>query len=92
MTDTFFYRSAVKLGRGDCQGIDFVAPGGRHVIRTNLFFGPERTSIGERPRDCAVSGNVEDKDPLFLDPDRFDFRLRAGSPGMDSKGSQTIGE
>jgi len=89
--NNIFYRNAVTLGTGDCQGIDFVAPGGRHVIRSNLFFGPGRTAIGEGPRDCTLSGNIEDKDPLFIDPDRFDFRLRGGSPAMDPSGSQSAG-
>jgi hypothetical protein len=89
--NNIFYRNAVRLGTGDCQGIDFVAPGGRHLIRNNLFFGPGRTAIGAGPRDCTRSGNVEDKDPLFMDPDRFDFRLREGSPAMDPNGSQRTG-
>ena len=89
--NNIFFRNAVTLGRGDCQGIDFVAAGGRHVIRHNLFFGPGRTAIGERPRDCTVSGNLEEKDPLFVDPDRFDFRLRPGSPAIDSNGAQSAG-
>ena len=68
-----------------------MAAGGRHVIRNNLFFGPGEQSIGEGPRDCTLSGNLEDKDPLFVDPDRFDFRLREGSPAIDPNGSQRAG-
>jgi hypothetical protein len=89
--NNIFYRNAAKLGRGDCQGIDFVAAGGRHVIRHNLLFAPERKSIGEAPRDCTLSDNLEDRDPLFVEPDRFDFRLREGSPAMDPNGSQRAG-
>jgi hypothetical protein len=89
--NNIFYRNAVKLGQGDCQGIDFVASGGQHVIRNNLFFGPGRTAIGERPPDCTVSGNLEANDPLFVDPGRFDFRLRERSPAMDPNGSQCAG-
>ena len=33
----------------------------RLSVRSNLFFGPGRTAIGEGPRDCTLSGNLEDK-------------------------------
>ena len=89
--NNIFYRNALKLGQGDCQGIDFVAAGGQHVIRNNLFYGPGRKSIGEAPRDCTVSGTLEDKDPRFVDPDRFKFRLREGSPALDPDGSASVG-
>jgi len=89
--NNLFYRNAVRLGTGDCQGIDFVAAGGRHIIRRNLLFGPGRASIGEAPRDCTLLENLEDRDPLFADPDRFDFRLRTGSPAMDPDGAQRAG-
>lgn len=89
--NNIFYRNAVRLGSGDCQGIDFVAAGGRHVIRNNLFFGPERRSIGEAPGDCTVSENLEDTDPRFVDPDHSDFRLRQGSPAIDPSGSPKAG-
>jgi hypothetical protein len=78
------YRNAVRLGDGDCQGIDFVGPGGGHVIRKNLFFGPGRTAISRTPGGCAVSDNLEERDPLFVDADHFDFRLGRGSPAIDA--------
>jgi hypothetical protein len=77
-----FYRNAVRLGDGNCQGVDFVGPGGGHVIRRNLFFAPGRVSIGESPGDHTAAENIE-KDPLFADPERRDFRLRQGSPAID---------
>lgn len=89
--NNIFYRNAVSLGSGDCQGIDFVAAGGGHTIRNNLFYGPERRAIGETPRDCTVSENLEDRDPRFVDPDRFDFHFREDSPAVDSNGSQKAG-
>jgi len=78
--NNIFYRNAVTLGDGDCQGVDFAGAGGGHVIRKNLFFGPGRVSISGKPGGFTASDNVEGKDPLFLDADRFDFRLREGSP------------
>jgi hypothetical protein len=59
-----------------------VGSGGGHVIRKNLFFSPGRTSISGKPGDFTASDNLEDKDPLFTDADRFDFRLREGSPAI----------
>ena len=82
--NNIFYRNAVTLGRGDCQGIDFAGAGGGHVIRSNLFFGPGRTSISGKTGDYTASDNLEDKDPLFKDADRLDFHLRKGSPAIDS--------
>jgi hypothetical protein len=85
------YRNAVTLGRGDCQGIDFVAAGGRHVIRHNLFFGPDRKAICGESRDYTASDNVEERDPMFVDADHHDFRLREGSPAIDSSGVERMG-
>lgn len=89
--NSIFYRNAVRLGTGDCQGIDFVAPGGGHVIRNNLFFGLGRTAIGGEPRHYTSAENVEDQDPQFVDADHFDFRLRPGSPAMGASGRQRVG-
>ncbi len=88
--NNIFYRNAVTLGRGDCQGVEFVAAGGRHVIRHNLFFGPGRTPISGRPGAYSASENLEDKDPLFVDAQRFDFHLRKGSPAIDSGGAASL--
>jgi parallel beta helix pectate lyase-like protein len=86
-----FYKNAVRQGGGDCQGIDFAGAGGGHVIRGNLFFAPGRASIAGKPEGYAASENLEGKDPLFLDADRFDFRLREGSPAVGLGASGAAG-
>jgi|GEM_PF-2239270 hypothetical protein len=82
--NNIFYRNAQTLGRGACQGVDFVNAGGGHRICRNLFFGPERTAWSQPPEGCRIEENLEGQDPLFMDADRGDFRLRAGSPAIDA--------
>ena len=77
-----FYRNAVKQRGGDCQGVDFAGAGGGNVVRKNLFFAPGRAPIAGKSEEFTASDNLEGKDPLFRDPDRFDFRLREGSPAV----------
>jgi hypothetical protein len=88
--NNIFYRNAVKLGQGDCQGIEFVAAGTNHIIRNNLFFGPGRTSISGESSAYVASGNLADKDPLFVGADRSDFHLRPGSPAIDTARGQGV--
>jgi hypothetical protein len=81
--NNIFYKNSVALGGGSVQGIDFVGPGGGHVIRNNLFFAPARSSIGEG-RQHAASNNLEQTDPRFVDAERFDFQIQKGSPAVDA--------
>jgi hypothetical protein len=78
--NNIFYRNAVTLGRGDCQGIDFVTAGDRHIVRNNLFFGPGRTAIAGHSGGYTATANLEDKDPLCVDAERGDFHLREVPP------------
>jgi hypothetical protein len=82
--NNIFYNNAIALGRGAVQGIDFVGPGGGHVIRNNLFFARGRRSIGKEDGKFTASNNLEDQDPLFADAEGFDFHLRKGSPAIDA--------
>ena len=87
--NNIFFRNAVTLGGGDCQGIDFATAGDKHIIRNNLFFGPERTAIQGNSGDYTGTANLEDKDPLFANAERGDFHLREGSPAIDSASAQS---
>jgi Right handed beta helix region/Protein of unknown function (DUF1565) len=87
--NNIFFRNAVTLGGGDCQGIDFATAGDRHIIRNNLFFGPGRTAIQGNSGGYTATANLEDKDPLFEDAERGDFYLRDGSLAIDSAGAQS---
>lgn len=81
--NNIFFRNAVTLDAGAVQGIDFVAPGGHHIVRRNLFFAPDRTSIGKSSAGVLTIENIE-KDPSFEDAGKFDFRLRKESPAIDA--------
>jgi hypothetical protein len=86
--NNIFYNNAVALGGGAMQGVDFVGPGGGHIIRNNLFFAGERRSIGKEEGKFKASENTENKDPMFVDAVRFDFHLTTGSPAIDAGASE----
>ncbi len=86
--NNIFFRNAVTLGGGDCQGIDFASSGDSHIIRNNLFFGPGRTAIQGNSGVYTATANLEDKDPLFANAEQGDFHLREGSPAIDSASAQ----
>jgi hypothetical protein len=85
--NNIFYQNSVTLGRGALQGIDFVAAGGGHIVRNNLFFGPDRTSIDKSFAGFTASANLE-TDPLFANARQLDFRLLKGSPAINSGASE----
>ena len=87
--NNIFFRNAVTLGGGDCQGIDFAAEGDGHIIRNNLFFGPERTAIQGNSGAYTAAANLEDKDLFFANAERGDFHLREVSPAIDSASAQS---
>ncbi len=82
--NNIFYRNAQTLERGACQGVVFVNAGGGHRICRNLFFAVERTAWSRPPAGCRIEENLKGKDPLFVDANRGDFRLRAGSPAIEA--------
>jgi hypothetical protein len=82
--NNIFYKNAVALGGGATQGIDWVGPGGGHIVRNNLFFAPGRRSIGEDSGEHTASHNLEGKDPMFADAEHFDFHVHKDSPAIDA--------
>jgi len=91
--NNIFYRNAVTLGGGDCQGIDFVTAGDKHTIRNNLFFGLGRSAITGNSEAYRATANLEDKDPLFVNAERGDFHPGKDSPVIDAgKGSPAVSE
>lgn len=62
------------------------------VVQNNLVFGGKDDGLFDEGRSGAevpelihavVENNIEGQDPLFWDPDAYDFHLRCNSPAID---------
>lgn len=71
-------------------GIFFLDAPGTIEIRNNDFYGNPEGPIAEwlykwvPPTNNAVISGVMEFDPLFVDPDDVNFRLRGNSPAIDA--------
>lgn len=73
---------------GGVNGILFYTQQGRrHPIRNNMFYPPgdNLTSSEEHAYEATDNKQV---DPRFVDVDKFDFHLKAGSPAIDTGWSE----
>ena len=74
--NNIFYKPAVP------NAIAFVGAELRNVVlRNNLVFGGGLKDDNDHGV-CLVSGTIRDRDPVFVDPQRGDFHLKAASPAL----------
>jgi Domain of unknown function (DUF5123) len=69
---------------GGPNGIVFYTQQGRrHVVKNNLFF-PSGENLASTEPDAYEAGDNQQANPLFTDPESFDFHLKPGSPAIDA--------
>lgn len=69
---------------GGPNGIVFYTQKGRrHLVRNNIFYPPGK-SLAASEEDAYRDIANRQTDPLFVNPDAFDFRLKTGSPAIDT--------
>ncbi len=61
------------------------------LIENNIMYSPAKTGamilvqqLGKSPVSLLASGNLLNKNPLFTDPSKLDFSLKAGSPAVNA--------
>jgi hypothetical protein len=76
--NNIFYRN------GGPNGIVFYTQRGRrHLVKNNIFNPPGR-SLAASEEDAYRDIANRQTDPLFVNPDAFELRLKAGSPAIDA--------
>ena len=69
---------------GGVNGVLFYSQKGqRHPVRNNIFYPPGENLVATEENAYEAIDNQQ-TDPRFVNPDSFDFHLKAGSPAVDA--------